>query len=240
MSIMVMKKPDLSEYEWKYIDDILAEYSDGYSTPATIVNQAVVETIDQYTSDGYYGGWPGWLMRNAATAYEGVTYRLGNIKALGLSNRFFGTGGNLMRPIIFRAWDKAKKQMFEDVQDEYATDDFPEWSETGAFSFGYLLDDKDFVVEQSTGVNDKNDKGIYEGDIVRWKDEFYAKSNLVGKVAFRNGAFIITGTDRSKHTASDGLTIELVHDSVNLVDTDPDDLEILGNIHENPELLEGN
>lgn len=72
-----MIKPDLTKQEWQYIDDILAEYSDGYSTPAMIVNQAVVETIDQYTDDGSYGGCPGWLMRNAGTAYEGVTYRLG-------------------------------------------------------------------------------------------------------------------------------------------------------------------
>jgi len=72
-----------------------------------------------------------------------------------------------------------------------------------------------FVLEQFTGEYDKNGKEIYENDIV---NSNYFKN---GKVVFwRSGWHFNTGKD--------------CHHSFN---TSKHSFEIIGNIHENPELL---
>ena len=82
----------------------------------------------------------------------------------------------------------------------------------------YWLDKEDcpLTFEQCTGLKDKNGKLIYEGDIVS-VPEFYndiptGKTSL-HKVMYKHAAFNIRGVN----TAC---------------------LEVVGNIHENPELLE--
>ncbi len=69
------------------------------------------------------------------------------------------------------------------------------------------------TVGEYTGRKDKNGKEIYEGDII--KDE----SELIFKIVFFRGCFCFK--DHDQH----------------YIITTPEDLEIIGNIHENPELL---
>ena len=83
-----------------------------------------------------------------------------------------------------------------------------------ADSFGELLEDKDFIVMQCTGLKDKNGKLIYEGDIVNYSclpgySDIYA-------CTFNNGSFLIGG-----------LLISNTHLKS----------EVIGNIYENKELL---
>ncbi|MCK4789978.1 MAG: hypothetical protein KAV87_39935 [Desulfobacteraceae bacterium] len=74
-------------------------------------------------------------------------------------------------------------------------------------------------IMQYTGLNDKNGKEIYEGDIVTWKDslsnEIYGAATIYPEeaVEFNGGAFYPVCT------------------------MPENEFEIIDNIHENPELL---
>ena len=75
------------------------------------------------------------------------------------------------------------------------------------------------TVGQFTGLYDKNAKEIYEGDIIRFYNDM-DNLKLAGVVKFGNGAFYIDCDWYSGYRLMDY------------------DMEILGNIHDNPELLE--
>ena len=70
-------------------------------------------------------------------------------------------------------------------------------------------------VMQFTGLKDKNGKEIYERDVVKGNEHF------IEQVHFKNGCW---------YTSEDSSTMK-----VKLFDWD--DIEIIGNIYENPELL---
>lgn len=78
--------------------------------------------------------------------------------------------------------------------------------------------DSDLVFEQCTGLKDKNGKLIYEGDIVKFK---ISSIKCVGAVRRdeRTGGWLKDKTGQPLHTYIKSV-------------------EVIGNIHENPELLE--
>lgn len=91
----------------------------------------------------------------------------------------------------------------------------------------FITEDVEIVAEtvgQFIGLLDKNGKEIYEGDICRWKFKRPWKEEChVSEVIWRelNGAWRL-------NTAGD--TTKMRQDI---------QYEVIGNIHENPELLEG-
>lgn len=121
-----------------------------------------------------------------------------------------------MREIKFRAWDKLHKRLAD-----VASIDF--------LSGVAMLDDSediwrigfgDIVMEQYTGLHDKNGKGVYEGDID------LADSKIYSRVVWKKGGFWITWPGREKP-----LEAFLTPEMDNM-------MNIVGNIHENADLLE--
>ena len=88
------------------------------------------------------------------------------------------------------------------------------------------------TVGQFTGLTDKNGNEIYEGDILCWSDDKDRTFPMV--VEYRHGAFGIVFTRNYFKSIADNPNF-----TFNPLDTDVD-VEIIGNIHDNPELINGN
>lgn len=83
------------------------------------------------------------------------------------------------------------------------------------------------TVGQYTGLKDKKQKEIYEGDIIFIKGETKLL-DIKGKVEYSNilAQFIITNTG------------SIVNEAEPLGDYEEEDIEVISNIYDNPELLE--
>ena len=141
-----------------------------------------------------------------------------------------------MRKIKFRAWDKVQERYLYDVQRAYDTLSGCVKYENGENAdydeqcFDGFLDDEQYIVEQYTGLKDVNGKEIYEGDIVEF---FGANKKIKVKKEF---GIIVYKTDR--YGAGFNSIIqnkERGYGGINIAQ----DI-VVGNVHENPELLEEN
>jgi uncharacterized phage protein (TIGR01671 family) len=79
---------------------------------------------------------------------------------------------------------------------------------------------------QYTGLKDKNGKEIYEGDIVRWWFRSTNPYDIVSEIVFKDGVFGISAFETQHGILNRGAG--------HLIEIE----EVLGNIYENPELLD--
>ena len=92
------------------------------------------------------------------------------------------------------------------------------------------------TVGQYTGLTDKNGKKIFEGDIVKTHYANAQKSDFIEQVVFHNGKFCAYFSNQlCKQWVNlyDG-TEHLPQDKSVYMDS----VEVIGNIHDNPELME--
>ena len=122
----------------------------------------------------------------------------------------------------FRAWDKTYKKMYEVDEIHWNCGEFDFIGDAITFKRG--ADEVELM--QSTGLHDKNGKEIFEGDILGIEtDEGVLNVNIFWDS--KHALFMF----ESKKYNEEELLAELVEDN-----TYP--FEIIGNIYENPELLE--
>lgn len=149
-----------------------------------------------------------------------------------------------MREIKFRAWNKEKEIMVygnEDDSEEY-------WD-------GVISSDVDMVNSllrynppfeyiwmQYTGLKDKTDREIYEGDIIHCVHWFFdgneIEEHFTASVGFRDGSFTLENINSRYYSSytfeENGKGICWIGD-INYCE---EDYEIIGNIYKNPDLLE--
>lgn len=133
----------------------------------------------------------------------------------------------------FRVWDKHKKKMYSD-EDYNKT-----WKIIYKPFIGLVACKKEnekvdsLILMQSTKLTDKNEKEIYEGDIVKceWEDEF-RYVYVVGIVKWFMGGFLTENVEnrsywkKTKESMNEWWTTNLLFYH--------NDIEIIGNIYENP------
>ena len=126
-----------------------------------------------------------------------------------------------MREIKFRAWDKYKKEM---IMPNTIGCEIIFIDETGDFGVGRFDCNEDWYddieIMQYTGLKDKNGKDIYEGDIVKYKDEILQ--------VYWYKEFCKFLINRTTNGATNGYEMFTLRCS--------EEVEVIGNIYENPEL----
>lgn len=126
-----------------------------------------------------------------------------------------------MRPIKFRAYLKNEKKIIDvksidwDENGNLISINYPK----GKDYFGYENDD--IILMQYTGVRDKNGEEIYEGDIVEW-------SSAKFEIKWLFSSFCICNRKIGN------LVLEIGVNQCGIQNR----LIVIGNIYENPELLE--
>ena len=83
---------------------------------------------------------------------------------------------------------------------------------------------KSETVGQYTGLTDKNGTRIFEGDIINGDSEYFTYSHPYGTIVYDSGEFLIAFDEAFEDVENLGAWAN--------------DIEVIGNVHDNPELLE--
>ena len=127
-----------------------------------------------------------------------------------------------MREIKFRCWDTENKQMLKVQELDFEDTFYGGRLSIRADMYNDYFDIEDMILMQYTGLKDKNGKEIYEGDIVK---VFTNKEWRIGKIIYEHSGFTIDVTDNKNLEYGRTSIIESL-------------TEVIGNIYDNPKLLE--
>lgn len=134
----------------------------------------------------------------------------------------------------FRAWDKRRKEMWK-VATLHIEDEYADLFKTNIYEKPFdnpWAKFEDLILMQSTGLKDLKGVEIYEGDIVQstWYDVDNNPYKKKGEITFVGAQYVIVYDSQF-----DVETGEITYDAHSL--TYAEDVEVIGNIYENPELL---
>jgi uncharacterized phage protein (TIGR01671 family) len=137
-----------------------------------------------------------------------------------------------MREIKFRAWDTIQKRFLHiDEIDEYPNDNvfFNGYVDPSKHGYGLSLESEYIEFLLYTGLKDKNGREIYEGDILELGIQ---KGILKSVVEYHSPTFCHRWINLEE-AGIRGKKIEPLFWNTNII------FEVIGNVYENPELLEG-
>ena len=129
-----------------------------------------------------------------------------------------------MRDIKFRCWDTENKQMLKVQELDFEDTFYGGRLSIRADMYNDYFDIEDMILMQYTGLKDKNGKEIYEGDIIK----IYAEGlggEAIGKIVYDEYdlAFVLRNE------------VEELSECLWYAEQQ---IEVIGNIYDNPELLE--
>jgi uncharacterized phage protein (TIGR01671 family) len=132
----------------------------------------------------------------------------------------------MTREIKFRAWDVDKK-LFVNLEEKHKEKYFVDLS-NGQLEIGYFLNDGDYQgleIQQYTGLKDKNGKEIYEGDIIKGTDRW----------TYSDSSFVFYKVEWESPVNNPNDYPNIIH---GYCLEDSKQMEIVGNVYENPKLLQ--
>lgn len=145
----------------------------------------------------------------------------------------------MRREIKFRAWDKKRKKMLfnhdHEDDDSWFMIDFLgliwRYCNTDYYPFADTSSDveeetynENLILMQYTGLKDYENKEIWEGDIIL--EPYLNERPSICVIKFHNGAFL-------SHSQEDASKRVSGYSDINVKS-----VKVIGNIYENPELLE--
>ena len=130
-----------------------------------------------------------------------------------------------MREIKFKAWNKKNKKMIS-----VARFDFADWS-VYTHLFGEPIDGLNCEILQYTGLKDIEGKEIYEGDLIEIKTE---KHHFVSEIEWND----MVGGFEFQDTQNSWCGLDAIGVFKNGSSIYGGFVKVIGNIYENPELLE--